>query len=196
MIENEVRNEEKQIATAVLYHCASISLRLLSPFMPFLTEELWQRLQPYSPNPTTAPCSVCMQPYPTASQLVSQWQPRDTRITIYKVYFIKHNRIIQFKSCCYWKIKTTSRWYESLALQRVASQHPAVYYFAVPACLTMFYSLLNTKSTLSWFIFHMLSAGALALSWRGNRFSVGTGSGPGSQVTQGPVSHDKGKAWQ
>ncbi|XP_053493838.1 valine--tRNA ligase, mitochondrial [Ictalurus furcatus] len=62
-------NEEKQIATAVLYHCVSISLRLLSPFMPFLTEELWQRLQPYSPNPTPAPSSVCVQPYPTASQL-------------------------------------------------------------------------------------------------------------------------------
>lgn len=62
-------NEEKRIATAVLYHCVSISLRLLSPFMPFLTEELWQRLQPYSPNPTPAPSSVCVQPYPTASQL-------------------------------------------------------------------------------------------------------------------------------
>ncbi|KAB5517774.1 hypothetical protein PHYPO_G00171030 [Pangasianodon hypophthalmus] len=67
--ENEARNEEKQIATAVLYHCVSISLHLLSPFMPFLTEELWQRLQPYTPNPTTAPSSVCVQPYPTASQL-------------------------------------------------------------------------------------------------------------------------------
>ncbi|XP_026989648.2 valine--tRNA ligase, mitochondrial [Tachysurus fulvidraco] len=77
MIENEARNEEKQIATAVLYHCVSISLRLLSPFMPFLSEELWQRLQPYSPNPTTAPCSVCMQPYPTASQLAHWHFPEE-----------------------------------------------------------------------------------------------------------------------
>ncbi|TSK28260.1 Valine--tRNA ligase, mitochondrial [Bagarius yarrelli] len=67
--ENEARNEGKQISTAVLYHCVSISLRLLSPFMPFLTEELWQRLQPYSPNYTTATSSVCVQPYPTSSQL-------------------------------------------------------------------------------------------------------------------------------
>ncbi|KAK3524786.1 hypothetical protein QTP86_005463 [Hemibagrus guttatus] len=77
VIENEARNEEKQIATAVLYHCVSISLRLLSPFMPFLTEELWQRLQPYSPNPTTAPCSVCVQPYPTASQLRHWYFPEE-----------------------------------------------------------------------------------------------------------------------
>uniref|UniRef100_A0A4W4GLV6 Valine--tRNA ligase, mitochondrial n=1 Tax=Electrophorus electricus TaxID=8005 RepID=A0A4W4GLV6_ELEEL len=40
----------RQVATAVLYHCVSLSLCLLSPFMPFLTEELWQRLQPYGPD--------------------------------------------------------------------------------------------------------------------------------------------------
>ncbi|XP_046699931.1 valine--tRNA ligase, mitochondrial isoform X1 [Silurus meridionalis] len=70
--ENEAWTEEKQIATAVLYHCVSISLRLLSPFMPFLTEELWQRLEPYNPTPTTAPSSVCVQPYPTDS-LLAHW---------------------------------------------------------------------------------------------------------------------------
>jgi len=31
-------------AQAVLYHCIEEGLRLLHPFMPFLTEELWQRL--------------------------------------------------------------------------------------------------------------------------------------------------------
>ncbi|XP_062865966.1 valine--tRNA ligase, mitochondrial [Trichomycterus rosablanca] len=61
---------EKQISTSVLYHCVSVSLRLLSPFMPFLTEELWQRLQPYSSNPKNTTQSVCLQPYPQASQLV------------------------------------------------------------------------------------------------------------------------------
>ncbi|XP_076864558.1 valine--tRNA ligase, mitochondrial isoform X2 [Brachyhypopomus gauderio] len=64
---------ERQVAIAVLYHCVSLSLCLLSPFMPFLTEELWQRLQPYGPDPGRAVTSVCVQPYPTASQLV-HWQ--------------------------------------------------------------------------------------------------------------------------
>uniref|UniRef100_A0AAR2LTY3 Valine--tRNA ligase, mitochondrial n=1 Tax=Pygocentrus nattereri TaxID=42514 RepID=A0AAR2LTY3_PYGNA len=58
-----------RVAAAVLYHCVSTSLRLLSPLMPFLTEELWQRLQPYSPRPSTASSSVCMQSYPTTSEL-------------------------------------------------------------------------------------------------------------------------------
>uniref|UniRef100_A0A4W4GRX5 Valine--tRNA ligase, mitochondrial n=1 Tax=Electrophorus electricus TaxID=8005 RepID=A0A4W4GRX5_ELEEL len=62
----------RQVATAVLYHCVSLSLCLLSPFMPFLTEELWQRLQPYGPDTNRAVTSVCVQPYPKASQLVSQ----------------------------------------------------------------------------------------------------------------------------
>lgn len=36
-------------------------------------------------------------------------------------------------------------------MQRVASQHPAVYSFPTPACLSVFYSLLNTNSTVSRF---------------------------------------------
>uniref|UniRef100_A0A4W4GSG5 Valine--tRNA ligase n=1 Tax=Electrophorus electricus TaxID=8005 RepID=A0A4W4GSG5_ELEEL len=63
----------RQVATAVLYHCVSLSLCLLSPFMPFLTEELWQRLQPYGPDTNRAVTSVCVQPYPKASQLI-HWQ--------------------------------------------------------------------------------------------------------------------------
>uniref|UniRef100_A0A3P9J7E0 Valine--tRNA ligase n=1 Tax=Oryzias latipes TaxID=8090 RepID=A0A3P9J7E0_ORYLA len=57
-----------QEARSVLFHCVSVSLTLLSPFMPFITEELWQRLQPFTP---TAPAhsSLSMQPYPRSSQL-------------------------------------------------------------------------------------------------------------------------------
>jgi len=36
---------KKQGAQAVLTHCLETSLRLLHPFMPFITEELWQTLQ-------------------------------------------------------------------------------------------------------------------------------------------------------
>uniref|UniRef100_A0AAZ3QH79 Valine--tRNA ligase, mitochondrial n=1 Tax=Oncorhynchus tshawytscha TaxID=74940 RepID=A0AAZ3QH79_ONCTS len=39
-----VLSQDSGAGEAVLYHCVSVSLALLSPFMPFLTEELWQRL--------------------------------------------------------------------------------------------------------------------------------------------------------
>uniref|UniRef100_A0A671VIJ0 Valine--tRNA ligase, mitochondrial n=1 Tax=Sparus aurata TaxID=8175 RepID=A0A671VIJ0_SPAAU len=58
-----------QVASSVLYHCVSTSLALLSPFMPFITEELWQRLQPFRPG-AAAQASLCLQPYPCSSQLV------------------------------------------------------------------------------------------------------------------------------
>lgn len=66
----EQKEKERQVAMSVLYHSVSISLCLLSPFMPFLTEELWQRLLPYGADPIKNPTSLCVQPYPKTSQLV------------------------------------------------------------------------------------------------------------------------------
>lgn len=65
----------RQAARSVLYHCVSVSLSLLSPIMPFITEELWQRLQPFRSRDsttftTTARSSLGLQPYPCSSQLV------------------------------------------------------------------------------------------------------------------------------
>lgn len=54
---------------SVLYHCVSVSLTLLAPIMPFLSEELWQRLEPWRPAAVTQD-SLCLQPYPSSSQLV------------------------------------------------------------------------------------------------------------------------------
>lgn len=63
----------------ILYLCLEAGLRLLSPFMPFVSEELWQRL-------ARRPCeekveSICVAPYPEADaypyyneQLESQFE--------------------------------------------------------------------------------------------------------------------------
>ena len=56
----------------MLYHCVSVSLALLSPFMPFLTEELWQRLYPLGSQAGSAVSSLCVQPYPQSAQLVRE----------------------------------------------------------------------------------------------------------------------------
>uniref|UniRef100_A0A1X7UQH7 Valine--tRNA ligase n=1 Tax=Amphimedon queenslandica TaxID=400682 RepID=A0A1X7UQH7_AMPQE len=51
----------KLMCRNVLYTCLETGLRLLSPFMPFLTEELWQRL-PRRPGETAV--SICVNSYP------------------------------------------------------------------------------------------------------------------------------------
>ncbi|XP_032703241.1 valine--tRNA ligase, mitochondrial isoform X1 [Lontra canadensis] len=57
----------------VLFSCADVGLRLLAPLMPFLAEELWQRLPP-RPGGSSAP-SICVAPYPTAHSLEHWRQP-------------------------------------------------------------------------------------------------------------------------
>ncbi|XP_007532396.1 valine--tRNA ligase, mitochondrial isoform X1 [Erinaceus europaeus] len=57
----------------VLFSCAEVALRLLAPFMPFLAEELWQRLPP-RPGSSPSP-SICVAPYPSARSLAHLYQP-------------------------------------------------------------------------------------------------------------------------
>lgn len=52
---------EKSAARQTLFTCLDNGLRLISPFMPFITEELYQRL----PHKAGAPISICIAPYPS-----------------------------------------------------------------------------------------------------------------------------------
>ncbi|XP_070371445.1 valine--tRNA ligase, mitochondrial isoform X2 [Equus asinus] len=58
----------------VLFSCADVGLRLLAPLMPFLAEELWQRLPP-RPGAPPAP-SISVAPYPSARSLEHWHQPQ------------------------------------------------------------------------------------------------------------------------
>ena len=51
----------------VLVYVLDASLRLLHPFMPFVTEELWQTLQPSEDEATDGARSVTVAPYPIPS---------------------------------------------------------------------------------------------------------------------------------
>jgi valyl-tRNA synthetase len=57
--------ERKTIARRVLYTCLDLGLRLLSPFMPFITEELFQRL----PRSNEEISSICVAPFPGESDI-------------------------------------------------------------------------------------------------------------------------------
>ncbi|XP_069630097.1 valine--tRNA ligase, mitochondrial isoform X2 [Haliaeetus albicilla] len=55
-----------------LLSCAELGLRLLAPFAPFLSEELWQRL----PRAPPAPPTLCLAPFPDAARLAHWCCPR------------------------------------------------------------------------------------------------------------------------
>ncbi len=52
----------------VLVHVLETSLRLLHPYMPFITEEIWQNLKSLLPSISSAE-SIMIAPYPTVSEL-------------------------------------------------------------------------------------------------------------------------------
>ena len=58
----------------VLAHVLEKILRLLHPFMPFITEEVWQRLTGLLPREDHLPDSVMVSPYPTVDE--SRFDPQ------------------------------------------------------------------------------------------------------------------------
>jgi valyl-tRNA synthetase len=51
-ISKAVEASEKENSRSVLSHVLEVSMRLLHPFMPFVTEELWQQLKPAGSKPS------------------------------------------------------------------------------------------------------------------------------------------------
>jgi len=60
--QTDEQRKEFNNSREVLYTCLDVGLRLISPFMPFISEELYQRLPRRCPT-TDAP-SICVTPYP------------------------------------------------------------------------------------------------------------------------------------
>ena len=60
-------------ARSVLSTCLDLGLRLLSPFMPFITEELWQRLPRPEDQISALPPSICIASYPSHDD-ASRWR--------------------------------------------------------------------------------------------------------------------------
>jgi valyl-tRNA synthetase len=60
-------NQSTPSALPFLVNTLETSLRLLHPFMPFITEELWQSLKQHLPDGNQMPASIVVAPYPIAS---------------------------------------------------------------------------------------------------------------------------------
>ncbi|XP_030826182.1 LOW QUALITY PROTEIN: valine--tRNA ligase [Camarhynchus parvulus] len=75
---DEEEEEQGDLAAvrATLLLCLDGGLRLLAPFMPFLAEELWQRL----PRAPPAPPSVSLAPFPEPEQFC--WQDEEAEATM------------------------------------------------------------------------------------------------------------------
>ncbi len=77
MIKPRLRDPERRpVAQRVLVGVLDVVLRLLSPFIPFVTEELWQRLKEIAPRrgllePSEAAESAMVAPWP---ELPQQWR--------------------------------------------------------------------------------------------------------------------------
>jgi valyl-tRNA synthetase len=76
--------ELKKQTRDTLWVCLDTGLRLLHPFMPFLTEELWQRL-PQKPGVVKAKSSIMVADYPTVIQV--SWFPAQS-FSLYKIYLL------------------------------------------------------------------------------------------------------------
>ncbi|KAG3171264.1 putative valine--tRNA ligase, cytoplasmic [Phytophthora cactorum] len=76
----EERRARKRSAQATLHRCLDYSMRLLHPFTPFVTEELWQRIREADPlntsSETAIETSILCAKYPEQSHM-SSWIDAD-----------------------------------------------------------------------------------------------------------------------
>ena len=82
------------------------SLRLLHPFMPFVTEELWQSLKQHLPDKDQMPASIMIAPYPPADD--KAFAPEAERVMDSVIEIIRSIRNVRAQ----YKVKPT-RWIEA-----------------------------------------------------------------------------------
>ncbi|MDO8674011.1 MAG: valine--tRNA ligase [Dehalococcoidia bacterium] len=77
----------------VLLHVLDSSLRLLHPFMPFVTEEIWQNLRQEQTGDGEVPASIMVAPYPEADvQALDEEAERDQTLVMDCIRAIRNAR--------------------------------------------------------------------------------------------------------
>ncbi|ELT91500.1 hypothetical protein CAPTEDRAFT_153512 [Capitella teleta] len=95
----------KKASRNTLYTCLEVGLRAISPFMPFLSEELFQRLPRRTEN---EPPSICVTPYPQPAQYAS-W--RDAQLETQVEFSMSVIRTVRSMRADYQLTKTKTNLY-------------------------------------------------------------------------------------
>ncbi|MFC1993467.1 valine--tRNA ligase [Chloroflexota bacterium] len=81
----------------VLVHVLESSLRLLHPYMPFITEELWQNLKAHLPSSREVAESIMVAPYPEADNAVIDPQAEQVMESVIEITHSIRNSRAQYK---------------------------------------------------------------------------------------------------
>jgi len=89
--------EEEPSPIPVLVHVLETSLRLLHPYMPFVTEELWQHLKKHLPSAWQATESIMVSAYPAADETAIDPQAEQVMECIIEIIHSIRNARAQYK---------------------------------------------------------------------------------------------------
>jgi len=92
MAKIRLKQRESPSPIPILVQTLETSLRLLHPFMPFITEEIWQKLVSYLPRDEVSPNSLMIAPYPTPKGFVDNQAEEDMDEWIEATSFIRNAR--------------------------------------------------------------------------------------------------------
>ncbi|MFC1899585.1 valine--tRNA ligase [Chloroflexota bacterium] len=108
MVKIRFRSNDKNVVSPipVLTHVLEAALRLLHPFMPFITEELWQNLRKYMPSGWQETESIMITPYPETDKNLVDSEAESTMGTIIEIIHALRNVRAQYKV-------ENSRWIEA-----------------------------------------------------------------------------------
>ncbi len=92
MAKIRLQQRESPSPVPTLIQTLETSLRLLHPFMPFITEEIWQKLILHLPQDEARPDSLMVAPYPTPKRFIDTQAEEDMDEWIEATSFIRNAR--------------------------------------------------------------------------------------------------------
>ncbi|VDM14137.1 unnamed protein product [Wuchereria bancrofti] len=102
-----------EIVRKVLFECVETGLRLLSPFMPFITEELWQRLPSRISKEESE--SICVVAYPEAEQYAFRDETLENQVA-HAMHIVRAVRSLRSDYGLTAKVKTERHWFAKLTI--------------------------------------------------------------------------------